>query len=293
MKAYLLRRRSLGRSSVRGIIAFSKEGIEGYRSDGMKHQEGGYAKSELPADADLCIRWGCTATVPTKRVLNEAAAIHYVSDKATSRKAFADAGLAPRTFLSLSAFLAAPFYPAVVRPPVHSQGRNIDLCANEEQVRTACAKYGAVYISEFIDKIAEYRVFAMQGRVVWVARKTPADPKALAWNVAQGGHFDNVRWGDWDMNVVKVGLTAFNMTGLDFGGVDVMVDQAGRAYVLEINSAPSQTSPYRQECCARAFDHLLQTYGTRGKERYDIEGWNWKGTIHPGLLKTIKKGDSE
>ncbi len=295
MKTYILRRAKLGRGSVNGIVEFSNEGIEGYLNDGRKHENGGYIRQEPPVDADLVIRWGCTSNLigePT--VVNKAKAIHYASDKATSRKEFADAGLAPRTWLSFEEFRAQAFgdiYPVIVRPSTHAQGKNLDVCNTHAEVFTACEKYGDFYISEFIDKVQEFRVFALQGRVVWVAEKTPADPKAVAWNVAQGGKFDNVRWGQWNLKMISVALEAYRMSGLDFGGIDVMVDKGGKSYVLEINSAPSQTSPYRQECCARAFDYLIRNYGEKGLSHYPIinNAKNWRDFIHPGLLD--ERGD--
>jgi glutathione synthase/RimK-type ligase-like ATP-grasp enzyme len=99
---------------------------------------------------------------------------------------------------------------------------------------------------------------------VWVANKTPADPTAIAWNVAQGGQFDNVRWSAWPLRVVKMAIESTLLSGLDFGGVDVMVDANNSCYVLEINSAPSLTSPYRQECVAKVFDYMVreESYAT-------------------------------
>jgi D-alanine-D-alanine ligase-like ATP-grasp enzyme len=34
-----------------------------------------------------------------------------------------------------------------------------------------------------------------------------------------------------------------------------MVDKDGRSYVLEINSAPSHTSPYRKKCTTKCIDY--------------------------------------
>jgi glutathione synthase/RimK-type ligase-like ATP-grasp enzyme len=138
-----------------------------------------------------------------------------------------------------------------------------------------------MYISELINKVAEYRVAFVSGRVCWVANKTPGDPSSVAWNVAQGGRFDNVRWGEWPLRVVRVAREAFMLSGLDFGGVDVMTDADGQAYVLEINSAPSQTSPYRQECMAKCFDYIV----TNGKGDLPIttERGGFRKFIHPAL----------
>ena len=70
------------------------------------------------------------------------------------------------------------------------------------------------------------------------------------------------------------------MSGLDFGGVDVMVDADGKAYVLEINSAPSLTSPYRQECMAKCFDYIVEN----GKGMIGVkDDEDWKDFVHPAV----------
>ena len=137
------------------------------------------------------------------------------------------------------------------------------------------------YISEFIDKEHEYRVFVCQNRAVWVAKKTPGNPEDVAWNVAAGGRFDNVRWGEWPLQVIRAALQAARVSGTDFCGVDVMVDYDGNPYVLEVNSAPSQTSPYRQQCVAKAFDYIVRN----GKQHFDgVERiTSWKDVIHPAV----------
>ena len=103
----------------------------------------------------------------------------------------------------------------------------------------------------------------------------------MAWNVARGGRFDNVDWGDWPLKAVKTSIEAFNLSSLDFGGVDVMVDGDGGCYVLEINSAPSLTSPYRQEKMALAIDYMLE----HGKERIPLttERGGYRKFIHPAV----------
>lgn len=294
VKAFILRRRKLGNGSSRGIKQFSKENIGIVRNDGI-----------IPADADVVFRWGCTSNIPGNPVIvNEAKAIHAVSDKAAFRKLTADKGLAPKTWLSAGDHMemvgdAIDWHmgPAdedrlkdfpgpdvlVVRRATHHQGRFMDVCKTFGELDAACKKYGEgnYYISEFVNKVAEYRVFIVSGRVVWVARKTPADEKAVAWNVAQGGRFDNVRWDEWPLRAVKAAREAFLLSGLDFGGVDVMVDGVGVPYILEINSAPSQTSPYRQECTAKAFDYIIRN----GKKTIPVkeEKGGYKKFIHPAI----------
>jgi len=277
MKAVLFRRRGLGNTSCREVSKFSKTGLGVVRSD-----------KPMAPDIDMVFRWGCTANLGVKVgcVVNEAKAIHTVADKAGFRKLTADAGLAPTTWLhyedvpvDAQGELADKL---VVRRATHHQGKFLHVCSTLNELVKACQLYGEdYYISTYISKVAEYRVFVVSGRAVWVANKTPADKDAVAWNVAQGGRFDNVRFNDWPLRVVKVAIEAFLLSGLDFGGVDIMVGEDGTPYVLEINSAPSQTSPYRQECTSKSFDYIINN----GKHIIPLVGekGGWKKFIHPAI----------
>ncbi len=140
--------------------------------------------------------------------------------------------------------------------------------------------YEGGYVSRLISKVAEYRVAVVQNRVAWVAQKTPGNPDDVAWNVAAGGRFDNVRWGEWPPFVIDAALAAAKVSGTDFCGVDVMVDADGTPYVLEVNSAPSLTSPYRQQSFAKCFDYIVRN----GKAHFpDAQHFGWKDVIHPVL----------
>lgn len=272
----ILRRRKLGMSSAKGIQQFSKENIGWYRNDkpAPKMNKGEYL-----------FRWGCTSNVPEGvKVVNTAKAIHEVNNKREFRKVLDDNELSPKTWFNVNDPTIT--YPCVVRKDYHAQGRNMHLCKNKAELLAACRKYARYYITEYVDKVEEYRVAVVSGRAVWVAKKTPADPKALAWNVAKGGRFDNVRWGDWPLKAVKNAVEAFNLTTLDFGGVDVMIDKDGNATILEINSAPSLTSPYRQECMAKAFDYIVKN----GTDRIPIikEKGGYLKFIHPAVEPKAK-----
>ena len=272
----IIRRRKLGMSSCKGIAEASKTGIKWVRND-----------KPLPKD-DLYIRWGCTSNVPAKNVLNTAAAIHEVNDKTGFRKVLEDKELCPKTWFENELINLLDLEKGViVRPNKHAQGRHVFLCYNTQDLHQATKKCGAgFYISRYVEKAQEFRVAVVSGRAVWVAEKTPGDPKAIAWNVAKGGRFDNVRWNDWPLKVVKTAIEAFNCSSLDFGGVDVMVGKDGSVSVLEINSAPSLTSPYRQECFAKAFDYIVEN----GKERIPLvkQKGGYIKFIHPALEPKAK-----
>lgn len=277
---YLLRRRALGRGSCNGISAASQHGIRVIRND-----------ATLPTTEGFVFRWGCTTTIPAGRVVNTAEAIHWVNNKKASRLALQERGVSvpftwdARDFIRNESLREGSF---VMRPLRHAQGRNLVSGTNADIVTAfnRNAQYHDGYVSQLINKVAEYRVFVCQGRAVWVARKTPGNPNQVAWNVAQGGRFDNVAWGDWPLRVVKEAIKAHLISGLDFSGVDVMVDGEGVPYILELNSAPSQTSPYRQSCVAKAFDYIIAN-NSKATIPLREERGAWRKWAHPSLSEEV------
>lgn len=274
----LLRRRGLGNGSCTGIQAASTTGLTVMRNDNIQ-----------AADLHYIFRWGCTSTIGAPAgavVINPAASIHWCSAKKQGRMDMQEAGVSvPETWDSLDfirnhSTLEGQF---VLRRATHAQGRDL-WHGDAAAICSAYRANGVVpgYVSRLINKVAEYRVMVVSGRVAWVAKKTPGNPDDVAWNVAQGGRFDNVRWGDWPRAVVEQALKAAIVSKTDFCGVDVMVDADDKAYVLEVNSAPSQTSPYRQSCVAKAFDYIV----TNGRDKFPLpEKYGWKSTIHPALIQ--------
>lgn len=283
----ILRRPKLGRTSCKEIAKFMPDTVA-RRCDLKKYRllfNQGVPRGYL-------FRWGCSATIPEGyKVVNTSEAIHGVNEKTAFRKVLQDANpeLVPKTYFNINEVIEVisndrtrlPF-PLIVRPKKHAQGKMLFKCDTLYELQVSCGRCGeGYYISEYIPKVSEYRVAIVQGRAVWVAQKTPANPEAIAWNVARGGRFDNVSWDNWPSKVVKTAIEGFNLSSLDFGGVDVMVGHDGKCYILEINSAPSLTSPYRQECMGKAFSYII----TNGKARIPLieAKGGYKKFIHPAL----------
>ncbi len=153
------------------------------------------------------------------------------------------------------------------------------LCTElSDVVRAIQSIDGPHYISEFVKKKNEYRVFVAQNRVVWMIRKIPKSPDDVTWGCIEDGKFEYMKWGDWNSEVVRVGLASMKLSGLDFGAVDVIEDENG-VYVLEINSAP-WLSPYYSKCLGKVFKHIVEN----GKEHLpDPSDLTWQNTIHPAI----------
>lgn len=279
--SFIIRRRKLGRTSANKIAEYSNHGIIPIRNWKAREMQ----NLEVHRRGHYLFRWGCTSEVPESfTVVNSAASIAEVANKKEFRRVLNQKGYCPRTWFNAEEALANnPIYPVIVRRATHAQGRYLHVCNNIDELLQIAQLYrrDGYYISEFIDKVSEYRIFVVQGRVVWVVRKTPGNPGDVAWNVARGGRFDNVKWEDWPLKACKLAIAAMDCSSLDFGGVDVMIDRDNNCTVLEINSAPSQTSPYRQSCTAKAFDWIV----LNGKDKIPTitAKGGWRKFIHPAI----------
>ena len=251
----ILRRRKLGNGSTKAIKMFLKNNhdkdIEIVRSDRIPDR-----------DFDAVLRWGCTENFRHAPIcINTPEMIHTVNDKPGCRKALIDANIkAPCTWYNKNEMKDAIILGRnniIGRPKFHAQGRNIVISHTVEELeRDATSDYW----SEIIEKDREYRVYTFFGRILMVAEKVPTEVgrRRLAWNHAGGGSvFKNVTWSNWPIESCKLALKASNVMGIDFSGVDVM-EKEGVPYIIELNSAHSLTSEYRQKTFAKGLNWAIE-----------------------------------
>lgn len=243
------------------------------------------SEESLPSDAEYVFRWGTYTNVQNgPKVVNKRAALLKSGDKRRFRLELSEAGLAPKTFGSLDDLLInSPQWPSerlLVRPEHHKRSEGMFLCAGPQDLLKAIKEIdGPYYISEFVNKQKEFRVFVAQNRVVWMIEKHPKSADEVSWGCVEDGKFDYVGWGDWPSKVVKVALESMKLSGLDFGAVDIIVDEEGRALTTEINTAP-WLSPYYIKCIAKVFSYITKN----GRDHFpDAEEYGWKKVIHPAI----------
>lgn len=234
---------------------------------------------KAPLVVDTAIRWGCTSPLDAKVVINEAHAIGIASNKTGFRKLLVAKKLCPDTWFTEGTVK----FPAIVRPSRHEQGNDFHVVKDKAALAYAVKACGPdFYASKIIKKAHEYRVFVMQGRVSWVVEKVGqhADDH-LAWNLAEDAAFQNLRFSDWPLRVVKASITATLLAGLDFGAVDVIVDKADKPFVLEINTCAGLISEYRSGCIAKCFDWMI----AKGKATIPLidEKGGYLKFIHPAI----------
>lgn len=246
-------------------------------------------KGELPPTPDWVIRWGNQAKIANgPKIINKKSAIKETCNKGVFRKKAADKGLAPRTWLSIDTFLAwcndegaDQAVSVIVRPHFHSRSEDLYFCKSKKELDDAIAKVGPdYYISEYIKKDREVRVFVANGRVMIVAEKKPKDKKLVTWGCVEEGILDYTFWEDWEEDIIRVAIESFNLSKLDFAAVDIMVKN-GKAYFLECNTAP-EVWAYYGECFGKVFKYMIEN--EKGRERIPVKDYkNWKNTIHPAI----------
>lgn len=240
----------------------------------------------LPKEAEYVFRWGTTAGINDNKakVVNKITAINETCDKGKFRKKLADAGLAPKTWSEIDNFreeIGNKEFDVLIRPAMHERSEGIYRATNAWDVMDILRNKirGEFYISEYIHKVKEFRVFVVSGRVAWVIEKLPKDKEALSWGCVEEGDFEYVGWDEWDFNVVDNALDSMSQSSLDFGAVDVIVDAEGKAYTLEVNTAPYLTEYYARKI-GETFKYILKN----GRDKFaKREIKNWRDALHPAI----------
>jgi len=279
MNIAILRRRGLGKGSCLGIQRFL---LEDFNRDVNIIMNDNIPKDNF----DICIRWGCTSTIIANHIVNKAKFIHLANNKKESRMLLQNSGVSvPRSIFSKENDLTIN-YPLIGRQEYHSQGRNLKVINNLEELENDNT---SAYWSEYISKEKEFRVYTFFGKVILVAEKVPTEKgkKEIAWNRYLGNSsFENVRWNEWPIKVCVEALKAIEVIPIDFSGVDVMV-KGNNVYILELNSAMSLTSDYRKQCFSKAFNWLFGKVEELGKlpEHYPLPDnvRNYRDLIHSAI----------
>lgn len=247
----------------------------GYVCDRIARASGGKIQSvpdrPLPSKINgTLIRWDSKAEVRANHTINTAEAVTASRNKRDSRVDLE--GLCPTTWFTLNECV----YPCVIRPKRHYAARKFFVCQNITEARQAIRTCRRWYASKLIQKTREYRVFVFQDHVVKVVRRFHNDPGQVAWNIAVGGGSKRLIRTSWPVPVLKAAILAGRRLALDWYAADVIVDAAGKSYVLELNTAPGLDRKETMEMLAKLF-------ATENTIPANKLGNTWQSLIHPAL----------
>jgi len=233
-------------------------------------------RMNLPARLDgTIIRWDSYVPLQADRTINTREAILLSRNKKAARLAMRE--LSPTTWIRYRDL----GYPCLIRPKRHYAARNFFICHNRgEAWRVIQRRYRRWYASPIIAKKFEYRVFVFQGYVTKVVRRFHDDLEQVAWNIANGGRSARLKHESWPIDCVKKVILAGRRLTLDWFAADVMVDDAGRSFVSELNTAPGLQRDTTIKNLSKIFiwagEHEVPPLN-------DLMGDTWKSYIHPAL----------
>lgn len=120
----------------------------------------------------------------------------------------------------------------VGRPDRHTKGRGFWLIKTEEDfaraLRGTRRKQAATHFMEYIDAPHELRVHIFLGKSIRISEKKFSAP----------GTYTTIKPTVAVKQARKAAKKAVRALGLDFGAVDILVQEDGTPYVLEVNAAP-------------------------------------------------------
>ncbi len=179
-------------------------------------------------------------------LINKSSAIMMARDKWTALLELSRRGLpVPDTWLSENPFtamrLTARRGRIIYKPLTGSLGLGSTLITDPDiafQISRSLLSHGEpLYLQEFIEKPGyDVRVFVVGGRVVAAMRRTIS----TGWktNIAQGARGVPLT-REMDPESYELGLKAAEALGLDYAGVDVVVEKdTGRHLIVEVNAFP-------------------------------------------------------
>lgn len=208
----------------------------------------------------IVVRWGNRIEVDLQGgiVYNESKAIANACDKKKARIIMAEAGVKVPKMVTSENVVQADL-PVIARPFQHAKGKNFIVLKTIQEVKNHYNP-NRFYYSAFVNKVKEFRVHCAHSKCLNLLEKPNPNNGNIAWNRAQNGEaFDNVKWDDYNFNVVMEAFKAVKALKLDFGGVDCLLDANGVAWVLEVNTSPTlASSEYSMQRYAMYFDWLFR-----------------------------------
>jgi RimK family alpha-L-glutamate ligase len=203
-------------------------------------------------------------------VVNSATAIERTVDKYHASFLLADAGIpTPRSLVTedFETALAAcrEMRDVVIKPLFGSEGKGMVRITDEE---TAYRVLRAWELNRYIFYIQEYvphfqedvRAFVIGDKVAGAMRRRAAGWKT---NYSNGAEVSAAELG---REMEELALKAVKVIGLDYAGIDLMLSEDGRTYVVEVNSIPGWRGLRKiteEDVPGRIVDHVLEKLNAR------------------------------
>ncbi len=185
-------------------------------------------------NGDVVLNWGVPKDTLTKvKYLNPIESVKLAANKLdTLNTLYANNISVPQFVTDFQSLVPSCLYMARTTLYGHS-GKGIAIGELTELPRNS-----PLY-TQYVDKKAEYRVIVVNSKAVDVKAKKKRDGvehDEYVWNHSNGYVFArNV--GTFPCDLKQLGVDSVEALGLRYGAVDIIEDNEGKLYVLEVNTA--------------------------------------------------------
>jgi hypothetical protein len=197
---------------------------------------------DCPSEGDV-FPWGLRSG---RNTYNKFAAMKLNGQKGVCRAKLATDGVpVPKVVTSHTTCT----FPVIARPQQHHKGQNFYILYEEYDLMKFMGLHPDYYYAEKFEKNREIRVHCAHGKVLFVKEKPLADGVTQANQAVTHESWRTMKWSEFENDALhkalRAALDAVRAIGLDFGGVDVMVnDENGEVAVCEVNTAPTLDGEY-------------------------------------------------
>jgi glutathione synthase/RimK-type ligase-like ATP-grasp enzyme len=213
--------------------------LAGFNAKGIRHKNSKY----VYADDHCVINWGDSKCPVYPNMLNHPGAIAKASNKALASRVFSQHNVPqPVTLYNRQDAIEYMYKHGGImycRTIVNgSQGKGIVIAHSAQQLVDA-----RMYTAGITGPRAEYRVHVFNEDVIYVQQKKRRNGYKENENFnddvrnLDGGWVFAVQDVECPDKVIDAAVAAVTALNLDFGGVDIVEDAEGNAYVLEVNTA--------------------------------------------------------
>lgn len=170
-------------------------------------------------------------------IYNDAKAIERTVDKSMTSFLLHQSGIkTPRTWVCESRQAAHAVIKQqqalVIKPIFGSQGQGVRLVSESLPLPMDKHVDGVFYLQSFVKSTHDYRVFVVNNKAIAAMRRSG---EGWLHNVALGAKCEAIHCDD----ILELAVQASKMLGISYCGVDVIRDEKGELYVLEVNSIPA------------------------------------------------------
>lgn len=121
--------------------------------------------------------------------------------------------------------------PLICKPLLGRQSKGVKLIKTQEQL-SDCFLH-LTFFEKYI-KADEYRCLILQNKVIAMQRKLLRPTFTNPWEL----HYTNLKTKDWPQELVNEALRIAKIFDLGWAGIDFLVEDNGKSWLLEMNSAP-------------------------------------------------------